>query len=198
MRWLGVALLIGITLRFPAAAQDAGALSRRAQAVAEVWALERQIEAALVKGDVEFLQSAWADDFQCTHGDSWTSGGHRRCTTNTETLARTTTRRRVAFLLAVVLHQCPYAWSPAAMRCRRKFLRHFPGGFSDDTYVDWERAYKWNHRHWREELSPTSFAHLIPRRRALRRSDSGGTCGRPGQRVFRAKSHPSRSRAESG
>ena len=26
-------------------------------------------------------------------------------------------------------------------RCRRKFLRFFPGGFRDETYIDWERGY---------------------------------------------------------
>ena len=26
-----------------------------------------------------------------------------------------------------------------AERCRRKFLRFFPGGFRDETYLDWER-----------------------------------------------------------
>jgi hypothetical protein len=30
----------------------------------------------------------------------------------------------------------------AAERCRRKFLRFFPGGFRDETYIDWERGYK--------------------------------------------------------
>jgi hypothetical protein len=33
--------------------------------------------------------------------------------------------------------------SAEAMRCRRKFLRFFPGGFYDETYIDWERGYKW-------------------------------------------------------
>jgi hypothetical protein len=42
----------------------------------------------------------------------------------------------------------------AARRCRRKFLRFFPGGFRDDTYVDWERGYKWQaHERWQEQLS---------------------------------------------
>src|SRR5688572_14819809 len=30
----------------------------------------------------------------------------------------------------------------APVRCRRKFLRFFPGGFQDETYLDWERDYK--------------------------------------------------------
>lgn len=32
--------------------------------------------------------------------------------------------------------------SAAALRAQRKFLRYFPDGFADPTYVDWERAYK--------------------------------------------------------
>ena len=34
-------------------------------------------------------------------------------------------------------------------RCRRKFLAIFPAAFSDETYLAWERAYKWEaHRLW--------------------------------------------------
>jgi len=29
-------------------------------------------------------------------------------------------------------------------RAKRKFLRTFPDGFRDETYLDWERNYKWN------------------------------------------------------
>ena len=29
-----------------------------------------------------------------------------------------------------------------SLLCRRHFLRHFPGGFRDETYVEWERDYK--------------------------------------------------------
>ncbi|MEA3077287.1 MAG: hypothetical protein QOF60_2195 [Actinomycetota bacterium] len=33
--------------------------------------------------------------------------------------------------------------------CRRKFLSIFPGGFYDETYLAWERDYKWEaHRLW--------------------------------------------------
>ncbi|HVF32595.1 MAG TPA: hypothetical protein VM933_06120 [Acidimicrobiales bacterium] len=40
---------------------------------------------------------------------------------------------------------------PAA--ARRTFLRHFPGGFVDETYLAWERDYKWQaHRLWRERI----------------------------------------------
>jgi hypothetical protein len=47
---------------------------------------------------------------------------------------------------------------PAALRCRKKFLRFFPGGFGDETYVDWERGYKWQaHERWESSLGQSSF-----------------------------------------
>ena len=52
--------------------------------------------------------------------------------------------------------------SIGAMRCRRKFLRFFPGGFRDETYVDWEREYKWEtHLRWQEVLSETEVRRLL-------------------------------------
>lgn len=56
----------------------------------------------------------------------------------------------------------PTPSSKQALRCRRKFLRFFPGGFTDHTYIDWERGYKWEaHERWREQLAPGAFrAHL--------------------------------------
>jgi len=50
----------------------------------------------------------------------------------------------------------------AAARCRRKFLRYFPGGFRDATYLDWERDYKWEtHERWEEALSRAEFRRLL-------------------------------------
>jgi len=52
--------------------------------------------------------------------------------------------------------------SASARRCRQKFLRFFPGGFSDETYLDWERNYKADaHDRWNEELNRTAFGSLI-------------------------------------
>lgn len=49
-----------------------------------------------------------------------------------------------------------------SQRCRRKFLRFFPGGFADETYIDWERGYKWEaHERWREQLSSRELRSLI-------------------------------------
>ena len=54
----------------------------------------------------------------------------------------------------------------SALRCRRKFLRFFPGGFADETYVDWERGYKWQaHERWMDVLGPSSFRDLLRQRR---------------------------------
>jgi hypothetical protein len=51
---------------------------------------------------------------------------------------------------------------PGALRCRRKFLRFFPGGFRDETYVAWERDYKWEtHERWEEALSRAEFHRLL-------------------------------------
>ena len=48
------------------------------------------------------------------------------------------------------------------MRCRRKFLRFFPGGFRDDTYLDWERTYKAAaHERWMELLDRRTFGALL-------------------------------------
>ncbi|HVE79371.1 MAG TPA: hypothetical protein VNA89_10940 [Gemmatimonadaceae bacterium] len=54
------------------------------------------------------------------------------------------------------------ALTAAAMRCRRKFLRFFPGGFGDETYVDWERDYKWEaHERWNASLDPATYRRLL-------------------------------------
>ena len=41
----------------------------------EVLELERQIEAAVLRADVDFLDPICASDFTYTHGDGWTTGG---------------------------------------------------------------------------------------------------------------------------
>jgi hypothetical protein len=54
--------------------------------------------------------------------------------------------------------------SAGADRCRRKFLRFFPGGFRDETYLAWERDYKWEtHERWEEALSREEFGRLLRR-----------------------------------
>ena len=57
--------------------------------------------------------------------------------------------------------------SAAAARCRRRFLRQFPGGFRDPLYLEWERGYKWeSHQRWQEALPPAVFRRLLREGRA--------------------------------
>jgi hypothetical protein len=45
-----------------------------------------------------------------------------------------------------------------ALQCRRKFLRFFRKGFSDPTYLDWERTYKAEaHSRWEDALNANAF-----------------------------------------
>jgi hypothetical protein len=52
--------------------------------------------------------------------------------------------------------------SPGAARCRRKFLRFFPEGFRDETYLSWERDYKVEtHERWQQVLARAEFRRLL-------------------------------------
>ena len=52
--------------------------------------------------------------------------------------------------------------SAAAVKCRRKFLRFFPDGFRDETYISWEREYKVEtHERWEQMLSRKEFSQLL-------------------------------------
>ena len=55
----------------------------------------------------------------------------------------------------------PYR-APSVVRARRKFLRFFPGGFRDETYLDWERNYKTEaHRRWQALLDRETHRSLL-------------------------------------
>ena len=55
--------------------------------------------------------------------------------------------------------------SSGAAACRRKFLRFFPKGFRDETYLAWEREYKLEtHQRWEELLNRDEFRLLLDRR----------------------------------
>ena len=54
------------------------------------------------------------------------------------------------------------ALSQGAQRCREKFLRFFPEGFTDEKYIRWERGYKWNaHEQWAEALHRKAYKTLL-------------------------------------
>ena len=57
----------------------------------------------------------------------------------------------------------PAISSPSlAARCRRKFMRFFPRGFVDETYLSWERDYKHHaHEQWETELGRDTFGALL-------------------------------------
>jgi hypothetical protein len=55
-------------------------------------------------------------------------------------------------------------FSRAIKGCSQKFLRIFPGGFRDETYLEWERNYKWEaHREWEDQLGKPRFLALLRR-----------------------------------
>jgi len=72
MTWMSARILgmLGIALAVPATRSTAAS-----GAAAEVLAFERQMEEAVVRGDVTFLDRICASDFSFTHGDGWTTGG---------------------------------------------------------------------------------------------------------------------------
>lgn len=75
---LMMAAIVSIAPHQPAAmaAGDQAAAPKAAHEIAaEVLAFEREIEAAVVRGDVGFVDAASAPTFTFTHGDGWTTGG---------------------------------------------------------------------------------------------------------------------------
>jgi hypothetical protein len=78
-------------------------------------------------------------------------------------LARPASRRKRA---AKARPTARRALQGGALSARRKFLRHFPDGFRDETYLDWERSYKWNaHQRWETALNQAIFENLIKARK---------------------------------
>jgi hypothetical protein len=62
--------------------------------------------------------------------------------------SRSATPRQISFVV-----------SNKAANARRKFLRIFPRGFRDETYIDWERCYKREaHRKWEATLPALTFS----------------------------------------
>jgi hypothetical protein len=59
-----------------------------------------------------------------------------------------------------------------ALRARRKFLRFFPAGFADESYIAWERGYKWSaHERWVATLDRDTHRTLV-------RADDGAEVAR--------------------
>jgi hypothetical protein len=88
------------------------------------------------------------------------SDAMRHPASTSEGLARTRERLQFGRPTARLVR---HARAPgAAARCRRKFLRIFPDGFRDETYLAWERDYKWEaHEDWNERLDRMTFRALL-------------------------------------
>ena len=69
---ISITLLAGTAGAIAQEPSPAGAEADRANEVLE---LEREIEAAVLRADVAFLDRVCASDFTYTHGDGWTTGG---------------------------------------------------------------------------------------------------------------------------
>jgi ketosteroid isomerase-like protein len=64
-----------MVMLLPAVGTAQKAVSTPDPAAAEVLAFERDVEAAIVRGDVAFMERACAPTFVFSHGDGWTTGG---------------------------------------------------------------------------------------------------------------------------
>ena len=79
MRTSIVSILV-LMLGISATGQQPSSATRTSAAVAkdaasDVLAFEKDMEAAVVRGDVAYLDKICAKDFSFTHGDGWTTGG---------------------------------------------------------------------------------------------------------------------------
>ena len=79
-RWSIVLIFAGVSLtggwRLAAVTNGQNATAKTSSEIAaEVLAFEREVEAAVVRGDVAFVDVASAPTFTFTHGDGWTTGG---------------------------------------------------------------------------------------------------------------------------
>ena len=69
-------LMLGISVtgqQPPSATRTSAAVAK--DSASDVLAFEKDMEAAVVRGDVAYLDKICAKDFSFTHGDGWTTGG---------------------------------------------------------------------------------------------------------------------------
>jgi len=70
-----LAALASVLATLPLIAQPAKPAAQGNAAASEVLTLEKEIEDAVVRGDVPFLDRVLTTDFSFIHGDGWTTGG---------------------------------------------------------------------------------------------------------------------------
>jgi len=69
-------VMLGISItgqQPPSVARTSAAVAK--DSASDVLAFEKDMEAAVVRGDVAYLDKICAKDFSFTHGDGWTTGG---------------------------------------------------------------------------------------------------------------------------
>jgi uncharacterized protein DUF4440 len=114
--------------------------------IAEVLAFEREMEAAVVRGDVKYLATILPDDFRFTHGDGWTSGGEPIRVDTKETWLAAVAKRpyltRDLGPVSVELH------GDIALTYGRYKMRQASSPNAPDTSVWFERVYAKRNGRW--------------------------------------------------
>jgi hypothetical protein len=117
-----------------------------AATMAEVLAFEREMEAAVVRGDVKYLATILPDDFRFTHGDGWTSGGEPIRVDTKETWLAAIAKRpyltRDLGPVSVELH------GDIALTYGRYKMRQTSSPNAPDTSVWFERVYAKRNGRW--------------------------------------------------
>jgi Domain of unknown function (DUF4440) len=157
--WLMFTFLIAGVVSFSAAQQPKPAASgsstaaplpvptaAEAATIAEVLEFERNMEAAVVKGDVKFLDTILPPDFRFTHGDGWTSGGEPIRVDTKETWLAAVAKRpyltRDLGPVAVELH------GDIALTYGRYKMRQTSSPNGPETSVWFERVYAKRNGRW--------------------------------------------------
>jgi hypothetical protein len=126
------------TLPAPTAAEAA--------TIAEVLTFEREMEAAVVRGDVKYLATILPPDFRFTHGDGWTSGGEPIRVDTKETWLAAVAKKpyltRDLGPVAVELH------GDIALTYGRYKMRQTSSPNGSETSVWFERVYAKRNGRW--------------------------------------------------
>jgi hypothetical protein len=128
-------------------------------AAMEVLDFEKKVEAAVVRGDVDYVGGALSDDFEMVHGDTWTTGGKALLIDNKQSfLKRVENKQYLARDLdsvKVELH------GDIAITYGRYIAENAPGGTPRSWFSVWfERVYvkrdgKWLYLSHRTVHGPT-------------------------------------------
>jgi hypothetical protein len=116
-----------------------------ADSVSDVLKLDREIETAVLRADVGFLDKICDPDFSYTHGDGWTTGGAPLLVDNRATwlasVGKATWRKREVDLVKVEMH------GDVAITYGRIRAQHVPPEQREIT-IWWERVYAKRDGRW--------------------------------------------------